>query len=49
MKPAVRPNLLLCWRTSDDRSVATVLIDQSGKPSTADSVRIIDREWAKLG
>jgi len=29
-KPTVRPNLLLCWRTSADRSVATVLVDQHG-------------------
>ena len=48
-KPAVRPNLLLCWRTSADRSVATVLVDQHGRPSAVESVRIIDREWAKLG
>jgi hypothetical protein len=49
MKPTIRPNLLLCWRTSADRSVATVMVDQRGKPSTAESVQIIDREWAKLG
>jgi hypothetical protein len=49
MKPAVHPNLLLCWRTSADRSVATVLVDQSGTPSTAESVQIINHEWAKLG
>jgi hypothetical protein len=49
VKPAIRPNLLLCWRTSADRSVATVLVDQKGKPSTAESLRIINREWAKLG
>jgi len=48
-KPAIRPNLLLCWRTSADRSVATVLVDQKGKPSAAESVQIINREWAKLG
>jgi len=49
MKPAIRPNLLLCWRTSAERSVATVLVDQKGKPSTAESLQIINREWAKLG
>ena len=48
-KPAVRPNLLLCWRTSDAKSVATILIHPGGKPSTAKSVEVIDREWAKLG
>jgi len=49
MKPAVQRNLLLCWRTSAERSVATVMVDLTGKPSTAESLLIIDREWAKLG
>jgi hypothetical protein len=47
--PAIRANMLLCWRTSAKRSVATVLIDYGGHPSTAKSAAIIDREWAKLG
>jgi len=47
--PAIRQNMLLCWRTSAKRSVATVLIDYGGHPSTAKSRSIIDREWAKLG
>jgi hypothetical protein len=46
---SVRPNLLLCWRTSDDKSVATILVDQGGEPSRDRSAEIIDREWAKLG
>lgn len=45
----VRPNLLLCWRTSATRSVATVLIDFGGHPSAARSEKIIDQQWAKLG
>lgn len=48
-KPAIRPNLLLCWRTSAERSVATVMVDRKGKPSAAESLQIINREWAKLG
>jgi len=47
--PAIRQNMLLCWRTSAKRSVATVLIDYGGHPSAAKSSAIIDREWAKLG
>jgi len=27
----------------------TFLVDRTGKPSTAESVKVIDREWAKLG
>jgi len=48
-KASTKPNLLLCWRTSAERSVVTVLVDRAGKPSTAESVKVIDREWAKLG
>jgi hypothetical protein len=47
--PKVRPNMLLCWRTSDRKSVLTVLIDRGGHPSTAESIETIDREWATLG
>jgi hypothetical protein len=45
----VRPTMMLCWRTSAQRSVATVLVDMKNKPSAAESARIIDREWARLG
>jgi hypothetical protein len=48
-KASTKKNLLLCWRTSATRSVVTALVDRSGKPSTADSIAVIDREWAKLG
>ncbi|GIF17762.1 hypothetical protein BJ973_009273 [Actinoplanes tereljensis] len=48
-KPARQPNLLLCWRTSATKSVATILVDHGGHPSTATSVKVIDREWASLG
>ena len=47
--PAVRPTLLLCWRTSANRSVATALVDYGGHPSVSKSLAIIDREWARLG
>jgi hypothetical protein len=47
-KPST-PNLLLCWRTSSERSVVTVLVNRNGKPSVEQSVKVIDREWAKLG
>jgi cytoskeletal protein RodZ len=47
--PAVRPNLIMCWRTSAKRSVVTLLVDQKGKPSASKSAEIIAREWAKLG
>jgi hypothetical protein len=48
-KPTVRPNMLVCWRTSAAKSVATVLVDFGGHPSAGVSRKTIDREWAKLG
>ncbi|GAA0510627.1 hypothetical protein Ade02nite_46020 [Paractinoplanes deccanensis] len=48
-KASVRPNMLLCWRTSAGKSVVTVLVDQDGKPSTEKSAEVINSEWAKLG
>jgi hypothetical protein len=47
--PAVRPTMLLCWRTSDAKSVATVMIDYGGHPSANASRKAIDRAWAALG
>ncbi|BBH63797.1 hypothetical protein ACTI_04820 [Actinoplanes sp. OR16] len=44
-----RPTLLLCWRTSEDRSVVTMAVVPSGEPPTASSVEIIGKEWARLG
>ncbi|WP_433080564.1 hypothetical protein ACQP1P_43460 [Dactylosporangium sp. CA-052675] len=44
-----KPNMLICWRVSTAKSVFTVLIDQSGHPSEADSVAAIDKTWLELG
>ncbi len=44
-----RPTMLLCWRTSSDRSVVTMMATPDGEPSAGASVSIINREWAKLG
>jgi hypothetical protein len=43
----VRPTMLLCWHTSDDRSV--VVLTVSKNPSMADSVGMIDKRWNELG
>ncbi|MDT5039501.1 MAG: hypothetical protein QOE51_486 [Actinoplanes sp.] len=48
VRPAERPTMLLCWRTSADRSVATVAVSKSGRPSKAVSVAEIDKQWRKL-
>ncbi|WP_433826374.1 hypothetical protein ACQP2E_30425 [Actinoplanes sp. CA-015351] len=43
-----RPTLLLCWRTSSDRSVVTMAVVPKGKPRAADSIEIIGKEWSRL-
>lgn len=44
---SVRPTMLLCWHTSDDRSV--VVLTVSKNPSMADSAGVIDKRWKELG
>jgi hypothetical protein len=44
-----KPTLLVCWRTSAERSVYTVMVDPSGRPSKQDSVAALDKRWAELG
>jgi hypothetical protein len=48
-KAAVRPTMLLCWRTSANRSVVVLSIAKRGHPSLSDSVAVIGRRWDKLG
>jgi hypothetical protein len=42
----VRPTMLLCWRTSDDRSVVVLTVAKN--PSGADSAGVIDKRWNEL-
>jgi hypothetical protein len=46
---AVRPTMLLCWRTSAARSVVVLSIAKQGRPSQAASVAMIGRQWDSLG
>ncbi|MFC4064685.1 hypothetical protein [Actinoplanes subglobosus] len=48
-EPRTRPNLLVCWRTSEKRSVVVVDTKIGGRPPVGESLAIIDREWRKLG
>jgi hypothetical protein len=47
-QPAETPTMLLCWRTSADRSVVTVAVSKAGRPSKVASVAEIDKQWRKL-
>jgi len=46
---AVKPTLLVCWRTGKTKSVYTVAINMLEKPSRKASVAAISKEWARLG
>lgn len=47
--PAVeKPTLMICWRTSDEKSVFTVAVAKTGRPSAEESVATIDKRWAQL-
>jgi len=48
-KAAKKPNLLVCWRTSEKKSVYTVAVDLDGDPSEQKSVAAINKEWRSLG
>jgi hypothetical protein len=43
-----KPTLLLCWRTSAEKSVYTVAVDLDKRPSKSVSVAEIAKAWAKL-
>lgn len=43
-----KPTLMLCWRTSERKSVYTVLVDTSQKPSARESMARLDEAWKQL-
>ncbi len=43
--PPAAPGILVCWRTSEYRSVITI----GPGSATAESVAAINREWLSLG
>ncbi|MEU4241238.1 hypothetical protein [Actinoplanes sp. NPDC026619] len=49
--PGVRevPSMLLCWRTSVDRSVITMAVAAAGRPARERSLELLDRQWVNLG
>jgi hypothetical protein len=49
VKPARKPTLMICWRTSATRSVVTVMVNLAGHPSAEGSVAALDKRWAALG
>jgi hypothetical protein len=44
-----RSTMLLCWRTSPTKSVATVAVDLKHRPSETESAATIDKVWRQMG
>ena len=47
--PKERPTMLLCWRTSQGKSVLTVAVVKEGRPDATKTVAALAEEWDKLG
>jgi len=48
-KATAHPTLLICWRTSTQKSVYTLAVKTDGRPSAKTSVAAIDKQWTRLG
>src|SRR5437763_507008 len=46
---AIRPTMLLCWRTSTQKSVYVIEVNLKGRPSEADATGTLTWEWYRLG
>ncbi|WP_203720523.1 hypothetical protein [Paractinoplanes brasiliensis] len=48
-KASVRPTMLLCWRTSENRSVVVLTVVKTGSPPMTRSVNALNTQWDRLG
>jgi hypothetical protein len=47
-KPAKRPNMLLCWRTSAKKSVVAIEVAPRGTPSKPKAIAELDKKWRDM-
>jgi hypothetical protein len=47
-RPAVRKNMLLCWRNTADRSVVVLAVTRADPPNTAQVLNVLDTQWDRL-
>ncbi|GGN61425.1 hypothetical protein GCM10010112_18580 [Actinoplanes lobatus] len=47
-RPAKKPNLLMCWRATPDKSVAAIVVDPKGNPSRERAVAAIQKKWKTM-
>lgn len=48
-RPKKRDNLLMCWRTSAEKSVIAMVVDPKGRPSRDKAVNALEKNWRRLG
>lgn len=46
---AMKPNLLICWRTSTEKSVVAIVVDPKGQPSRDKAVDALEEKWRTMG
>ena len=46
--PEEKPTLLMCWRTSEKKSVYTVVVDLEKNPTPRDSLAALEKQWARM-
>ena len=46
--PEVRPSMLLCWRTTANKSVVAIAINKTRPPSAGVSATVVDQEWIAM-
>ncbi|MFC4064687.1 hypothetical protein [Actinoplanes subglobosus] len=47
--PRERPTMLMCWRTSSDRSVITIAVEPKGRPDAESTVGKLEKQWNTMG
>jgi hypothetical protein len=47
-EPAIKPTMILCWRTSEALSVYGIAIDQDRRPSASGTMAAVQSLWAEL-
>ncbi|GAB2617317.1 hypothetical protein Aab01nite_30560 [Paractinoplanes abujensis] len=48
-KPTMRPNMLLCWRITEDRSVVVLSVSRGADPAQTRTLNALDTTWDRLG
>lgn len=48
-QPAKKDNLLMCWRTTPQKSVVAIVVDPKGRPSRDKAIDELEKKWRSMG